>query len=490
MTPAPRQDRTPILSAIQGYLGTTRIHMPGHKGGAGASRFIRELIGEKAFQADLVGVEGLDDYHAPSGCIAEAQALAAAAWGADHSFFVVNGTSCGLHALILSVCGPGDELIVPRTVHRSVVGALVLSQARPVFLQPMQEPTFGLPLGLAPDTVAQAIEDHPAARGVLIVSPTYHGVIPDVAAIAEAAHARGLPLLVDEAHGAHLGFHPDLPPSSITLGADGVAQGVHKTAGSLSQASMVHLKGDRLSVERVRAFLRLLQTTSPSYLLLASLDAARHFLVNEGRARLGEVLSLSGWIRAEVERRSGLKCLTASEGSFGIDPTRLTINVTGCDLCGHDLERRLRREYGVQIELSDLANIVLLLSIGDTRDAIDDFLEAMADLIARACGGLPPGGPTESVRRGLGACLPPTPPMALSPAEAFLRAARTVEPADARGLISGEMLAVYPPGIPAVYPGEVLTDAVVDYLLEARDLGLPIQGADDHRLRQLRIIDG
>ncbi|MDI6907207.1 MAG: aminotransferase class I/II-fold pyridoxal phosphate-dependent enzyme [Thermoanaerobacterales bacterium] len=489
---SPDQSRLPIVEAIRDYLGVGRIHMPGHKGGTGVAEPFLSLVGYGAFQADVVGVEGLDDFHAPHGCIAEALALAAEAWGADHTFFLVNGTSCGLHALVLALCGPGDELIIPRNVHRSVVGALILSGARPVYMEPDLEESFGLPLGVSPRTVEKTVAQHPEAKGVLIVGPTYYGVIPDIRAIAEIAHAHGLPLLVDEAHGAHLGFHPGLPPSSLQQGADAVAQGVHKTAGSFSQGSILHLQGERVPVERVRGYLRILQTTSPSYLILGSLDAARFLLANEGHNRLQRVLNMAARITAEVgtmERTgTGVRCLNPDflQGPFRTDPTRIVINVRETGLSGHKVERVLRYEHGVQIELSDFSNIVLLLSPGDTPETIDAFLTAFKQVIS----GAPGASPTPAREAGLaGGLLPPTPPMVLIPAHAFGRPARRVRLDEAAGLVSAEMVAAYPPGVPVIYPGERLTPPVIAYLARARDAGVHLQGAEDGRLEFINVID-
>ncbi|MGE5576035.1 MAG: aminotransferase class I/II-fold pyridoxal phosphate-dependent enzyme [Syntrophothermus sp.] len=486
------QHRLPIIEAIRNYLGVGRIHMPGHKGGTGVAEAFLSLVGRNAFEADVVGVEGLDDFHAPDGCIAEAQSLAAEAWGADHTFFLVNGTSCGLHTLIMALCGVGDELIIPRNAHRSVVGGLILSGARPVYMEPDIEETLGLPLGVSPQTVEKALAGHPNARGVLIVNPTYYGVVSDVRAIAEIVHARGLPLVVDEAHGAHLGFHPDLPFSSLQQGADAVAQGVHKTAGSLSQGSMLHLKGDRVPVGRVRRYLRILQTTSPSYLILGSLDAARFLLANEGARRLQQVLDFARRITAEVgamaQAGMGVKCLDLdfSRGSFRTDPTRIVINVGESGLSGYALERALRYQCGIQIELSDFANIVLLLSLGDTAEIIDAFLSAFKWVVSgAACTSAAAACPTGHTA-GL---LPPTPPMILSPALAFARPTRPMRLEEATNLVSGEMVAAYPPGVPVIYPGEQLTPPVIAYLRQARKTGVHLQGAEDGGLEFINVID-
>ncbi len=483
------QQRLPILEAIRDYVGVRRLHMPGHKGGGAVAAPYLEYLGRRLFEADVVSAEGLDDLHSPSGCIAEAQRLAAEAWGADHSLFLVNGTSCGLHGLILALCRPGDKLIVPRNAHRSVVGGLILSGAYPVYLEPDFDRSFGLPLGIAPEAVAGALSLHPDAKGVLVVSPTYHGALSDIRKIAEITHSYGLPLLVDEAHGAHLGFHPELPDSALSQGADGVAQGIHKTAGSLTQTSILHLKGTRVPVDRVRAVLRLLQTTSPSYILMSSLDAARYLLVNHGRDLLDGVLSLSRRVTGAVEALGAVRCLHvhAAGGPAGFDPTRITVNVSRAGLTGLEVERALRREFGLQVELSDFANVVLLLSLGDSPEAVEAFLAGLERIAAESSAGRrgSPSAPRSAGR----ALLPPTPPTVLSPAVAFRGRTRRVPLDRAVGCVSAEMIAAYPPGIPAIYPGERVTEEVVAYLSEAKRAGMHLQGHQSPGLDFLQVID-
>ncbi len=480
------QRRLPVVEAIKAYRGVDRIHMPGHKGGVGVASQYLELVGTGAFEADVVGVEGLDDFHSPTGCIAEAQELAAEAWGVDHTFFLVNGTSTGLHSLVLALCRAGDRLIIPRNVHRSIVGGLILSGAVPVYVQPEFDEASGVLLGVSAGAVGRAIERHPDARGVLVVSPTYYGVISDIKSIAEIAHSHGLPLIVDEAHGAHLGFHPDLPRPSVQMGADAAAQGVHKTAGSFSQGAMLHLKGDRVQLKKVRQYLRLLQTTSPSYLLLSSLDAARFVLANEGRSRLSDVIGfgrrIAGTVAALSHEGYGVRLLEFAPGhSFCSDPTRVVINLRGTGLSGYFVERTLRHDFGVQIELSDSENIVLLLSMGDTSEAISHFTTAF-ETVVRAGPGFPRAD-------GVKACsLPPIPEMVLEPAVAFARPARLVPFDEAENHISGDMIAAYPPGIPVIYPGERLTQAVMDYLREAKSAGIHVQGPLDATLEFLTVL--
>ncbi len=292
---APDQRRTPLWDALAGYVrdGVTRFHMPGHKGGPGIHPMLKDALGEAVFAIDVTGVEGLDDLHEPGGVLREAQALAAQAFGADRSFFLVNGTSAGVQAMILSLCRPGDKLILSRNMHKSIMAGVILSGAHPVFVAPEVEARLGMALGPDPERVRTALGRHPDARGVLLVNPTYYGVAGRLAPIAETAHARGMALLVDEAHGPHFRFHPDLPEPALVCGADACAQGMHKILGGMTQASILHVRGRRLDVDRLEAVLRLLQSTSASYVLMASLDVARMQAATAGREMIGRALALA-----------------------------------------------------------------------------------------------------------------------------------------------------------------------------------------------------
>jgi arginine decarboxylase len=261
---------------------------------------LKDLLGEQALAADLPELPELDNLFAPEGVIRDAQDLAAAAFGADRTYFLANGSTCGIEAAILATCGPGDKIIVPRNAHRSVIAGLVLSGAMPIFVTPDYSTELGLVLGVKAETIATALADHPDTRAVLLVSPTYHGLCSDIGAIAALTHPRNIPLLIDEAHGPHFAFHPDLPTPALALGADLVVQSTHKVLGALSQAAMLHTRGDRIDPDRLQAALQLTQSTSPSSLLLASLDAARHQMAIAGQALLSNTLDLARSMRREL----------------------------------------------------------------------------------------------------------------------------------------------------------------------------------------------
>lgn len=483
----------PLVEAVAAYVreGVVRFHMPGHKGGRGASPAIRRLLGERAFRADVTSVEGMDDLQEPTGVLAAAQALAAAAFGAERSYFLVNGTSVGVQAMILAATRPGGRLLLPRNMHKSALGGLVLSGAWPVWLEPELEPDFGIALGVEPARVAEALEREPGAEALLLLSPNYYGVAPDLVPAVRLAHGRGLPVLVDEAHGPHFGFHPALPPPALRLGADASAQGAHKLLGGLTQASFLHIRPGRLPAERIEGALRLLQSTSASYLLMASLDAARAQMEENGAELVGRAIRLAGEIRAALARIPGLRLLDGRAlgrpAAAWLDPTKVTFSVRELGLSGRQVELLLRRRFRIQVEMSDLFNVVLIVGAGNS--------EAEADRLVRALGRLAAEAPR--LRRPETAALleraarlpgAPSPEVAVLPREAWFARSRAVALEAAQGRVAAETVTSYPPGIPIVSPGERISRDVLDRLAAARAAGLRISGPADPELRTLRVL--
>ncbi|MCL5058858.1 MAG: aminotransferase class I/II-fold pyridoxal phosphate-dependent enzyme [Actinobacteria bacterium] len=299
--------KTPIIDAVTKYINdwTVRFHMPGHKGAPVMEELIGRLIGNRAFAADVTNVPGMDDLHQAQSVIKEAQELAAGAFGADHTYFLVNGSSCGLQALIMGVCGPGDRILVPRNMHRSILSGIILAGAVPIFYRPEYDRHFAIPLSTSPETIEYYTSLHPDIKAVVLVSPTYHGIVSNISAISRITHRMNIPLLVDEAHGPHLRFHEELPRPSLDEGADAAVQGTHKMLSALTQASMLHIKGNMVDRYRVEAALRLLQSTSTSYLLLSSLDAARAQMASCGRELLQESLELALYLKKGIRALGG-----------------------------------------------------------------------------------------------------------------------------------------------------------------------------------------
>ncbi|MBE9159944.1 aminotransferase class I/II-fold pyridoxal phosphate-dependent enzyme [Nodosilinea sp. LEGE 06152] len=476
------QSQTPLLSALQ--ASSRRPHAafyaPGHKRGQGASPRLKELLGA-ALAADLPELPELDNLFAPEGVILEAQELAAEAFGADRTYFLANGSTCGIEAAILATVGPGEKIIVPRNAHRSVVAGLVLAGAMPVFVSPEYNRELGLALGVKAEDVATALVEHPDTRAVLLVSPTYHGICSNVGAIAALAHHHGIPLLIDEAHGPHFAFHPDLPTPALALGADLVVQSTHKVLGALSQAAMLHTKGNRIDSLRLQAALQLTQSTSPNALLLASLDAARHQVVSEGKALLSGTLALAQHMRRELGQILGLTVIdqpaVSAFSSVGdLDLTRLTVDVSGLGITGLEADEILHAELGVTVELPELRHLTLIVSLGNTEADGQQCVVGLRSLAERFI-------PQRSIadRWPQPVVDPANTPYTLpemSPREAFFAATETVAASAAVGRLSADTISAYPPGIPTLVAGEQITAAAIAHLTAIKQQGGYVTGGD------------
>jgi arginine decarboxylase len=358
------------------------FHTPGHKQGQSMDPEFRALVGHAALRMDLTELDELDDLHHPEGVIDEAQALAAEVFGAEATYFLVNGATAGIHAMIGAVCNPGDTLIVPADAHPAVAGGMTLSGARPVFLPGHPDLDGEITPAITSEAVAAALHAHPAAKAVLVTSPTPFGYCCDLAAIAEICHAHGKPLLVDESHGAHLHFHPALPPSAMASGADMAVQATHDTLAALAQAAMLHVRGDRVSRPRVRNVLQLIQSSSPNYLLMASLDTARRQMALNGRALLDGAIALAQDARHRLGALSGLQVI-GPEGHVALDPTRLTVRVTGLGLTGFQVQAQLRARH-IQPEAATPHHVRLSISIGTTPRDIERLVAAFTAIASGA----------------------------------------------------------------------------------------------------------
>ena len=473
----------PLVAALGYHQATIAapFSAPGHKRGAGASTELRVLLGDDALAADVwMGVAA----HDPAQRAAED--LAAAAWGADRSFFLVNGSSSGTHAFLLATLGPGDAVIVARDVHQSVLAGLLLTGARPVWITPRLHPERDLSLGIDPTDVAAALDTHPTAKLVVLTSPTYHGVASDVAAICAVAHTRGVPVYVDEAWGAHLPFHPALPPSAMASGADGAVTSAHKLLATPRQGAIVNVRQGLIDVERIAMSVRLTQTTSPSMPILAGLDTCRQQMVLEGEGLLERAIGLAFAARRRLGALPGISVLGVRElDDVAFDPTRLVIDVRGLGMTGFAAECILRSQFGVAPAMSERAGVVCAITIGDTPQSLDRLVDAFATLAgAHAAGG------TRDERAGswgYRALLAPG-RQACTPRDAFYARSRMVPLDDAIGRVAAELVIPYPPGIPAIVPGEVLTLETVALLQDGVRQGLHLRGATDPTLETIRIV--
>ena len=482
------QDATPYVDALLAYseLDPGRFQVPGHKGGRGADPAMLALVGEIGLRNDIPSItEGVDIGPEPTP-FQQAQLLAAEAWGAARTWFLMNGASQGNHTTCLALAHCGNRVVVQRNVHSSVIDGLVLSGMRPTFVAPELDPELGIAHGLTPDSLAAALDETPDAVAAMVVSPTYFGACADVAALAEVAHGRGVPLVVDEAWGAHLHFHPDLPADALSCGADLVTSSTHKIVGSLTQAAMLHLgDGGRIDAAVVDRCVSLVETTSPSGLLTGSLDAARRQAAVHGGELLSETLGAVAATRAAVAEIPGLAVLDETmvgrPGIAGWDPLRLSIDVRGTGTTGYRLAKTIFYSHGIDLELYSENVVVAIFGVGEPAAAAGERLVAALR------------GATEELEAEPGppqAKLAPPPPwgeLVLSPREAFLGPQEVIPFDAAAGRVAAEGLAAYPPGIPNVLPGERLTAETLDYIRESVAHGGYVRGGSDRELKTLRV---
>ena len=499
--------KQPLVEAMERYLREQvyPLHTPGHKGGRGVAEPLRSLLGSTALRMDVSLMSELDDIHAPCSCIKDAQEEAARLYGSDACFFSVNGTTGAIHAMLLAALQPGDKVLVPRNAHRSVMGGLILADAVPVYVQPVYIKEFGLQGQVTPEQVKEAFALHPDIKAVLLTSPDYFGMAAKVKQIAEIAHAHNAVLLVDEAHGPHLGFHDKFPPSAMQCGADMAAQSTHKILGALTQCSLLQVKGTRVNLQHVADVMSLLTTTSPNYLLMGSLDAARAQLAERGSAMMEDALRAAGLLRHELEKITGLRVIKASDvvGKYGVaalDTTKVTINLQGWGISGIAAGEALRREK-IAVELVDPQNVLFLVTYADWAPV------QWQDTVNRICRTLqklrPVRNPLEArsveqvkaleqeaaeKEKVQQAGLPVT-EVAVPMRDVFYRKKQSVPLAEAVGRICAEPVSFYPPGIPVILPGERFTDKIVAWCTHMKQQGLPVSGPADTSLQTVRVLE-
>lgn len=479
---------TPLFTGVVEHAekNPTQFHIPGHKKGVGMNPEFRQFVGENALSIDLINITPLDDLHHPKGIIMEAQALAADAFGADHTFFSVQGTSGAIMAMIMTVCGQGSKIIIPRNVHKSVLSAIIFAGAIPVFIHPTMDTKLGISHGISTTAVKTALEQNPDAKGLLVINPTYFGIACNLQEIVEVAHAYDVPVLVDEAHGVHIHFHEDLPMSAMQAGADMAATSVHKLGGSMTQSSVLNVKEGLISAKRVRSVINMLTTTSTSYLLLSSLDTARKQLVMHGHTLISKAIDLAEKARFAINEIPGLYCvgkeiLGKDESTYDMDSTKLLIHIRHLGLSGYDVETWLRERANIEVEMSDLYNILCIITSGDTEKNIDDLITALQRLAHEA---------HKNSTEGLDLTieLPKIPRLAVSPRDAFYAETELVPFEQSVGRIIAEFIMVYPPGIPILLPGEIITEDNLYYIKHNAEAGLPVQGLEDFDFRFIRVI--
>jgi arginine/lysine/ornithine decarboxylase len=490
------QNRTPYFDVLLDYVdsGVAPFHTPGHQQGHGMDRAFREFVGDNVLAIDLTQIRGLDDLLQPEESLVEAQALAAEAYGADHSFFLINGSTSGNQCMMMAALNPGEQIAIPRNSHKSALGGLIMSGAVPVYMAPEVNESLHMDHTVTPQTVEATLQANPSVKAVYVVSPTYYGVQADLPAIAKISHARGVPLIVDEAWGPHFHFHPSLPKDALASGADMCINSTHKMLGSMSQTAMLHVKGKRIALDRLKAVYKLFLSTSPNLVLIASLDVARRQMATQGEALLTRTIEIATNARKRLNEIPGIYCfgqeLIDGKGVYQFDPTKITVTVKDIGYTGYEAEEILRRRYNVQCELADLFNCLALFTIGTTQEAADKFVEAVAELARedRPVDIFSPSGVLERRIKTGTYHLPKMPPVRLSPREAFLSPTEFVQFKQSAGRICAEVITPYPPGIPVISPGEEITKEIIDYLQLEKRAGVRMQGPYDDDLRRIRVV--
>ncbi|MDT3702064.1 MAG: aminotransferase class I/II-fold pyridoxal phosphate-dependent enzyme [Thermincola sp.] len=477
--------KTPLIKALDKNqkLRSIPFHMPGHKRGTGAGKGFARLMKTDPFSLDLTEVPGLDDLHNPCGPIKEAQAAAAGLFGAEQTFFLVNGTSVGIHAAIMSICKPNDVILLPRDVHRSVIGACILSGARPEYLPARVSSEFFIPLPPTAQDVKEALGKYEKVKAILQVYPSYYGIAGNLKEIADLAHSHKVPLIVDEAHGAHFAFSSRLPAPALKQGADISVQSTHKTLGALTQASMLHINSRLVSGAEVFRHLKILQSTSPSYLLMASLDAVVGQMERAGKTLMEKTVDHAIRVRREIMRIPGLQCLDekvgANEGGFVYDPTKLYISFKGIGLTGYQAARILRKKYKIQVELSDLYNVLCMLSYGNTADDTGSLVRALVEMAAVK-------RPPLKLNHNFNFSFNPL--VIMTPREAWFAPRKRIPMREAVGQVAAEIFAPYPPGIPLLCPGEAITRELVEIIISMKAQSCSFHGPGDPSLETVEVI--
>ncbi|MCH5194037.1 MAG: aminotransferase class I/II-fold pyridoxal phosphate-dependent enzyme [Oscillospiraceae bacterium] len=481
------QHKAPVYEALLKYRDARIVpfDVPGHKHGKG-NRELTEFLGKSCLSVDVNSMKPLDNLCHPTSVIKESEELAAEAFGAAYCFFMVGGTTSAVQSMILSVCKAGDKIIMPRNVHRSAINSLVLSGAIPVYVNPGVNERLGIPLGMSASDVEKAILENPDARAVFVNNPTYYGVCSDLKKITDIAHKHGMAVLVDEAHGTHFYFGDGLPISAMAAGADMAAVSMHKSGGSLTQSSFLLIGGSAadfgVTEGRVRAVINLTQTTSGSYLLLTSLDISRRNLALNGKEIVKKVLETASYAREEIGKIGGYYAfaeeLINGDDIYDFDRTKLSVHTRDIGLAGIEVYDYLRDCYDIQIEFGDIGNILAYISVGDMWKDIERLVSAMAEIKRRFSGDKTGMLEHEYIE----------PKVVLSPQEAFYGNTQMVPMAESAGRISCEFVMCYPPGIPLLAPGEMITEEILDHIRYSKERGCVMTGTEDMEMDNIKVI--
>lgn len=477
------QQDTPIRKALEEQRHNRLAHfdVPGHKGGRG-NKELRDFLGEECTKLDMNSMKPLDNLCHPVSVIKQAQELAAEAFRAKEAFFIVNGTTAAVQAMIMSVCKSGDKVIMPRNVHRSAINALVVNGAMPVYINPGINQELGIPLGMSVSEVKKAIEENKDAKAILVNNPTYYGICSNLKEIVKLAHENNMLVLVDEAHGTHLYFNKELPVAAMKAGADMAAVSMHKTGGSLTQSSIL-LTGERVNSDYVRQVINLTQTTSGNYLLLSSLDIARKNMVLNGKKMVDQTLEYATYARSEINKLGGYYAfgeeLVDGDMVYGFDSTKLSIHTREIGLAGIEVYDLLRDDYGIQIEFGDIGNILAIISAGDRNIEIERLISALSEIKRLH----------QKDKAGLFDHEYITPHIVMGPQQAFYSHKKSMPIVKSEGKVCGEFVMCYPPGIPILAPGELITKDVINYIMYAKEKGCFMTGTQDMKIENICIVE-
>lgn len=477
------QNRAPIYEALEQFRKNKVVpfDVPGHKRGRGNPELV-QLLGKQCVELDVNSMKPLDNLCHPISVIKEAEELAAEAFGASHAFLMVGGTTSAVQSMVLTACKKGEKIILPRNVHRSVINALVVNGATPIYVNPDVDKKLGIALGMKISQVEKAIEDNPDAVAILVNNPTYYGICSNLKKIVEIAHAHNMLVLVDEAHGTHFYFGENMPITAMAAGADMASVSMHKSGGSLTQSSFL-LTGPDVSAGYVRQVINLTQTTSASYLLLASLDISRRNLALRGKEAFEEVEKIAAYARNEINKIDGYYAygeeLINGDSIYDFDTTKLTVYTLDIGLAGIEVYDKLRDEYDIQLELGDIGNILAYISIGDRMRETERLVSALYDIRRRY----------KKDRTGLFDHEYINPSVVMTPQEAFYAEKEEMIPIrETNGRICTEFVMCYPPGIPILAPGERITQEIIDYIVYAKEKGCSMTGPEDETIERLNVI--
>ena len=477
------QEETPLFSAMKEYNSKNIIpfDVPGHKQGKGLKEFT-DYFGQTIMQIDVNSSKPMDNLSNPIGVIKEAENLMAELFWADSAFFLVNGTTAGIQAMIMSACNPGDKIILPRNVHKSAINGLILADAIPAYIEPEIHDKLGISLNISIEKMEQAIIRNPDAKAILITNPTYYGFSADLKKIVQLAHQNNMAVLVDEAHGTHFNFSKDFPSSGMNAGADMSTISFHKTGGSLTQSSALLLIEGIIDKNHVKAVLNITQTTSSSYLLMSSLDVARKNLALNGQEEFERILKLSRYARDEINKIDGLssfgKELVGIDGACGFDETKLAIKVNKIGLTGLEVYDILRDQYNIQMEFGDSYHTLAVISLGDTKENIDKLILALKDIVK--------GYKKEPII--LDKVTLHNPEVIVTPRNAFYSHRKLKKLEDCEGDISAEFIMAYPPGIPIITPGERISKDIIEYIIFLKDQKSMLTGSEDPYVNNINVL--